>query len=188
MLLRGVKYSLGSAKTGRLQRPKAGSRLRHRFQPSEGTLHRASSWRAQLRGSDFKPLPGATSLANLLLAAERDFLDTGLTRVPSPGGVPESGWWQIVRRIAYQRPFLWRDHREAHSGYLEQGIRRPLAPDRRRQINASRAKDRRHLALWQKGWVLAPTISVGQTTRRCRTLFGTTMFSVTLTRRPLPLK
>lgn len=67
--------------------------------------------------------PGPLHLANLLLGLEGDLLDTALSRIPTPGGVEENGWWQTLRRMARQRPYLWRNHREAISkGYLEQGI------------------------------------------------------------------
>src|SRR5262249_31492050 len=70
----------------------------------------------------FSLYPGPLHLANLLLAVERDLLETALTRIPTPPGVPETGWWQIIRRMARQRPYLWRNHREAiENGYLRKG-------------------------------------------------------------------
>ncbi|MGH0281363.1 DEAD/DEAH box helicase [Sinorhizobium meliloti] len=67
--------------------------------------------------------PGPLHLANLLLAVERDLIASALTRTPRPGGVGEAGWWHIIRRMAHQRPFLWKNHRDAiGNGYLEQGV------------------------------------------------------------------
>ena len=67
--------------------------------------------------------PGPLHLANILLGLEGDLLGTALSRIPTPGGVEESGWWQTLRRMARQRPYLWRNHREAiEKGYLEQGV------------------------------------------------------------------
>lgn len=67
--------------------------------------------------------PGPLHLANLLSGLEGDLLATALARIPTPGGLEEAGWWQTLRRMARQRPYLWRNHREAiDKGYLEQGI------------------------------------------------------------------
>src|SRR5665213_2760909 len=67
--------------------------------------------------------PGPLHLANLLLAVEHDLLETALTRTPTPPGVPENGWWHVIRRMARQRPFLWRNHRQAiEKGYLGEGV------------------------------------------------------------------
>lgn len=71
----------------------------------------------------FSLFPGPLHLANLLLAVERDLIASAIVRVPPPTGVEEDGWWQIIRRMSGQRPYLWKNHRDAISkGYLEQGI------------------------------------------------------------------
>src|SRR3546814_6806534 len=71
----------------------------------------------------FSLYPGPLHLANLLLSVERNLIETALTRIPTPGGVEEGGWWQIIRRMARQRPYLWRNHRAAiERGYLAQGV------------------------------------------------------------------
>jgi superfamily II DNA/RNA helicase len=71
----------------------------------------------------FSLFAGASHLASLLLSVERDFIDSAVTRTPTPSGVEEDGWWQIISRMARQRPFLWKNHRQAiQSGYLEQGV------------------------------------------------------------------
>jgi hypothetical protein len=67
--------------------------------------------------------PGPLHLANLLLGLEGDLLGTALSRIPTPSGVDDNGWWQTLRRMARQRPYLWRNHREAIAkGYLEPGV------------------------------------------------------------------
>jgi hypothetical protein len=72
--------------------------------------------------------PGPLHLANLLIALERDLVGAALTRVPTPAGIDEDGWWQIIRRMARRRPFLWRNHREAiERGYLERSASQPAA-------------------------------------------------------------
>lgn len=70
----------------------------------------------------FSLFPGPLHLASLLQGLERDLVSTALTRIDTPGGVAEAQWWPILRRMSHQRPFLWRNHRQAvESGYLEQG-------------------------------------------------------------------
>jgi superfamily II DNA/RNA helicase len=67
--------------------------------------------------------PGPLHLANLLLGLEGHLLATALARIPTPGGVEEAEWWQTLSRMSRQRPYLWRNHREAiDKGYLEKGI------------------------------------------------------------------
>src|SRR5690606_12804280 len=51
--------------------------------------------------------PGPLHLANLLLAVERDLIDSAITRIASPPGVPDDAWWTISRRMAKHRPYLW---------------------------------------------------------------------------------
>jgi hypothetical protein len=71
----------------------------------------------------FSLYPGPLHLANLLLGVERDLIATALSRILTPGGLTEPGWWQILRRMARKRPYLWRNHLEAiDRGYLERGI------------------------------------------------------------------
>jgi superfamily II DNA/RNA helicase len=65
---------------------------------------------------------GPLHLANLLLAVERDLIASAITRVPVPGGLEEASWWQIIRRMSRQRPYLWKNHRDAIAkDYLEHG-------------------------------------------------------------------
>lgn len=67
--------------------------------------------------------PGPLHLANLLLAVERDLIASAITKIPTPSGAEEAGWWQIIRQMSWQRPYLWKNHRDAIArGYLEQGI------------------------------------------------------------------
>ncbi len=70
----------------------------------------------------FSLFPGPLHLASLLQGLERDLVSSALTRIQTPGGVADAQWWPILRRMSHQRPFLWRNHRQAvESGYLEQG-------------------------------------------------------------------
>lgn len=71
----------------------------------------------------FSLYPGPLHLANLLSTLDRDLVATSLNRIATPGGVAEASWARILRRMARQRPFLWRNHRQAiESGYLKQGV------------------------------------------------------------------
>lgn len=112
-------------------------RLRVDIAPVAGGVMPASTLFAQVRALASEPIegagvggetllslyPGPLHLANLLLGLEGDLLATAVGRIPTPSGLEEIGWWQILRRMARQRPYLWRNHREAiEKGYLEQGV------------------------------------------------------------------
>jgi hypothetical protein len=116
--------------------------------------------------------PGPLHLANLLLAVERDLMETALTRTPTPGGVSESGWWQIIRRMARQRPYLWRNHREAiDQGYLAQGTSISF-PTGGGKSTLAELKIATSLLRGEKVVFLAPTHAlVAQTTRALKNTF-----------------
>jgi hypothetical protein len=118
--------------------------------------------------------PGPLHLANLLLSIERDLLETALTRIPNPGGVSESGWWQIIRRMARRRPYLWRNHREAiDSGYLRHGTSSAISfPTGGGKSTLAELKIATALLRGHKVVFLAPTHAlVGQTTRALKNTF-----------------
>ena len=71
----------------------------------------------------FSALPGPLHIAKLLLAVSGDLAEAALCRVPAPNGVDPGAWWQVIRRAARKRPYLWRNHREAlEKGYLAKGV------------------------------------------------------------------
>ncbi|ATE66061.1 DEAD/DEAH box helicase [Rhizorhabdus dicambivorans] len=71
----------------------------------------------------FSAFPGPLHVAKLLLAVSGDLVEAALCRVPAPDGVDPGSWWQIIRRAARKRPYLWRNHREAlEKGYLAKGV------------------------------------------------------------------
>jgi superfamily II DNA/RNA helicase len=122
----------------------------------------------------FSFYPGPLHLANLLLSLERDLPATALARLPPPGGVPESGWRQIIRRMARNRPYLWRNHREAiQSGYLEQGISAAISfPTGGGKSTLAELKIATALLRGEKVVFLAPTHAlVAQTARALRETF-----------------
>ncbi|HEY2664210.1 MAG TPA: DEAD/DEAH box helicase, partial [Candidatus Binataceae bacterium] len=118
--------------------------------------------------------PGPLHLANLLLAVERDLIATALTRIPTPGGAEEGGWWQVLRRMARTRPYLWRNHRDAiASGYLEQGVSSAISfPTGAGKSTLAELKIATALLRSEKVVFLAPTHAlVGQTTRALQNTF-----------------
>ena len=122
----------------------------------------------------FSLYPGPLHLANLLLSAERNLIETALTRIPTPGGVEEDGWWQIIRRMARQRPYLWRNHRAAiEQGYLEQGVSSAISfPTGGGKSTLAELKIATALLRNEKVVFLAPTHAlVGQTTRALQSTF-----------------
>ena len=122
----------------------------------------------------FSLYPGPLHLANLLIAVARDLLETALTRIPTPPGVPETGWWQIIRRMARQRPYLWRNHREAIAkGYLRKGISAAISfPTGAGKSMLAELKIATALLREHKVVFLAPTHAlVGQTARSLKNTF-----------------
>ncbi|WP_247316437.1 DEAD/DEAH box helicase [Bradyrhizobium sp. 48] len=176
MLLRGVK-SLA-----------AQLRRRTDVAPREGGIEPASDIFVQVKALCIEPIadvlgpsdhvyslfPGPLHLANLLLAVERDLLGTALVRVPTPGDLPEDGWWQIIRRMARDRPYLWRNHREAiASGYLDRGVSSAISfPTGGGKSTLAELKIATALLRGEKVVFLAPTHSlVGQTARALKKTF-----------------
>lgn len=118
--------------------------------------------------------PGPLHLANLLLGVEGDLLGTALSRIPTPGGVNASGWWQTLRRMARQRPYLWRNHREAiEKGYLEQGVSSAISfPTGGGKSTLAELKIATALLRGERVVFLAPTHAlVGQTQRSLERTF-----------------
>ena len=66
---------------------------------------------------------GPYHLSTLLAALSRDLMDSSIVNIPAPGGLDPSVWSESLGKIATDRPFLWRNHREAiDQGYLEIGV------------------------------------------------------------------
>jgi hypothetical protein len=112
--------------------------------------------------------PGHLHLANLLLGLESDLLGTALSRIPTPDGVDDNGWWQTLRSMARQRPYLWRNHREAiDKGYLERGVSSAISfPTGGGKSTLAELKIATALLRGERVIFLAPTHAlVGQTQR-----------------------
>lgn len=163
-------------------------RLRVDVAPEAGGIVPASVLFAQVRALASEPIdgdgvadetllslyPGPLHLANLLLGLEGDLLGTALSRIPTPGGVDENGWWQTLRRMAAQRPYLWRNHREAiEKGYLEQGVSSAISfPTGGGKSTLAELKIATALLRGERVIFLAPTHAlVGQTQRSLKGTF-----------------
>lgn len=107
----------------------------------------------------FSLFPGPLHMANLLLAVERDLIESGITRVPAPSGVAVEDWWRIIRRMARDRPYLWRNHRDAIAkGYLKRGTSAAISfPTGGGKSTLAELKIAVALLLGQKVVFLAPT-------------------------------
>jgi superfamily II DNA/RNA helicase len=124
----------------------------------------------------FNLFPGPLHLANLLIAVERDLIESALTRTPAPDGVDEGGWWQVISRMARKRPFLWRNHRDAiASSYLEKGTSSAISfPTGGGKSTLAELKIAASLIRGEKVVFLVPTHAlVDQTTRALKDTFNT---------------
>jgi hypothetical protein len=163
-------------------------RLRVDLAPAGGGLVPANTFFARARALASEPIegagvngetllslyPGPLHLANLLLGLEGDLLATALARIPTPSGIDENGWWQTLRRMARQRPYLWRNHREAISkGYLEQGVSSAVSfPTGGGKSTLAELKITTALLRGERVIFLAPTHAlVGQTQRALKGTF-----------------
>jgi hypothetical protein len=71
----------------------------------------------------FSIFSGPLHLASLLSAVARDFPQSALVHVTPPGGVDAIRWLTLMKQMAEQRPYVWRNHRQAiDAGYLEAGL------------------------------------------------------------------
>ncbi|CAG4896861.1 DEAD/DEAH box helicase [Paraburkholderia saeva] len=111
--------------------------------------------------------PGPLHVAKLLLAISGDLAAASLCRVPAPSGVDEKQWWNVVRRAASKRPYLWRNHRAAlDEGYLTKGVSAAVSfPTGGGKSTLAELKIAAALLSGGKAVVLAPTLAlVDQTT------------------------
>lgn len=129
----------------------------------------------------FSLFPGPLHLANLLLAVDRDLVDSALSRIDTPDHVSDDDWWSIIRRMARNRPYLWRNHREAiGSGYLNKGISSAVSfPTGGGKSTLAELKIATALLRGEKVIFVAPTNAlVDQTTRALQSTFKVFDFEI----------
>ncbi|SLN64593.1 ski2-like helicase [Roseovarius albus] len=65
---------------------------------------------------------GPFHLATLMAALAKDLLDSSVVGIAPPEGLDGGQWHDSLRKVAAERPYLWRNHRQAiGEGYLEIG-------------------------------------------------------------------
>jgi len=106
--------------------------------------------------------PGPLHVAKLLLAISGDLAAASLCRVRAPSGVDENQWWNVVRRAANKRPYLWRNHRAALAeGYLTKGVSAAVSfPTGGGKSTLAELKIAASLLSGGKAVVLAPTLAL----------------------------
>lgn len=117
---------------------------------------------------------GPLHLASLLSCAHRDLVDSALLNLAPPNEVDAEKWGAILRNIAKERPFLWRNHRQAVSeGYLEPGVSSAISfPTGAGKSTLSELKVATTLIRNKQVIFLAPTLAlVDQTTRALKASF-----------------
>lgn len=117
---------------------------------------------------------GPLHLASLLSSAHRDLIASGLLNLGAPGGIEPVKWSSILREIARERPFLWRNHRQAVTeGYLEPGVSSAISfPTGAGKSTLSELKVATALIRNKQVIFLAPTLAlVDQTTRALKSSF-----------------
>ena len=106
--------------------------------------------------------PGPLHLAKLLLATSGDLAGASLCRLRAPSGIDDNQWWNLVRRIARKRPYLWRNHRAAlDNGYLTKGMSAAVSfPTGGGKSTLAELKIGASLLGGGKAVVLAPTLAL----------------------------
>lgn len=120
---------------------------------------------------------GPYHLASLLLAVAGDLGESAVTRIAPPGGVDGVKWLRAMKRVARNRPYLWRNHRQAiDAGYLEPEKSAAVSfPTGAGKSTLAELKINATLLAERKVIFLAPTNAlVGQTTRALRRAFRKT--------------
>lgn len=86
----------------------------------------------------------------------------GLCRVLAPSGIDENQWWNVIRRAAGKRPYLWRNHREAlDRGFLCKGLSAAVSfPTGGGKSTLAELKIAAALLRGGKAVVLAPTLAL----------------------------
>jgi superfamily II DNA/RNA helicase len=112
--------------------------------------------------------PGPLHLASLLSAVGKDLSSSALVNVSPPAGINHHRWVAVMRELAVQRPYLWRNHRQAISaGYLNTGVSAAVSfPTGAGKSTLSELKVAAALLRGKKVVFLAPTLSLVDQTAR----------------------
>ena len=130
------------------------------------------------RGANTGPsslFPGPLHMASLCSAVSRDLAPSALTSLPPPAGIDRDGWSEVMRNMAYRRPYLWRNHRQAiAAGYLEQGVSSVISfPTGAGKSTLAELKIAASLLRGEKVVFLAPTLAlVDQTAKTLSKTFS----------------
>lgn len=120
--------------------------------------------------------PGPRHLASLLYSVSGELDSSALVSLPPPAGVDGAEWGRLLRDVALQRPYLWRNHREAiDAGYLRLGTSSVISfPTGAGKSTLAELKIATAVLAGKKVVFLAPTLSlVDQTARALDATFPT---------------
>jgi hypothetical protein len=119
-------------------------------------------------GAQYSLYPGPLHLASLLSSAAKDLSFSALVNTPPPSGIDAGRWASIMHEIAENRPYLWRNHRQAiGAGYLEPGTSAAISfPTGAGKSTLAELKIATALLRGVKVVFLAPTLALVDQTAR----------------------
>ena len=111
---------------------------------------------------------GPLHLASLLIGIEEHAHLISLGMVRGPDQISRKAWNGFIRKIALQRPYLWRNHRDAiEQGYLTPGVSSAISfPTGAGKSTLTELKIAASLLLGKRIVFLAPTNALVEQTRR----------------------
>lgn len=111
---------------------------------------------------------GPLHLANLLLGIEKKVHQISLGMIECPDVVNRKSWKKVIRKMAIQRPYLWKNHRDAiEKGYLTPGVSSAISfPTGAGKSTLTELKIAVSLLLGKRVVFLAPTNALVEQTKR----------------------
>ena len=105
---------------------------------------------------------GPFHLATLMAALSKDLLDSAVVGIEPPDGLDGAQWQESLRKVAVERPYLWRNHRQAiEEGYLQVGTSSVVGfPTGAGKSTLSELKINAALLAGTKVVFLAPTLAL----------------------------
>lgn len=106
--------------------------------------------------------PGPLHLASLLSAVARDFPSSAVVHIKPPDDLNNDRWHALMKQIARDRPYIWRNHKQAiDGGYLEAGVSSVISfPTGGGKSKLSELKIAASLLRGTKVVFLAPTLAL----------------------------